>query len=140
MGKNLSWKAKGKRPNLSGYDCSLSSSSDEEYSGDEVGPSLGSLTKGKGKSVDPKDDNNPGGSHMGDPDPDQGSQGINAPDQVHLSEFLHNIQAPADTGDSKEERLLFLGVLSKEATYQAMVQWLKDNLVPIFPLLYHRCE
>jgi len=73
MGKNLSWKAKGKRPNLSGYDCSSSSSSDEEYSGDEVGPSLGSLTKGKGKSVDPKDDNNPGGSHMGDPDPDQGS-------------------------------------------------------------------
>jgi len=77
---------------------------------------------------------------MGDPDPDQGSQGINAPDQVHLSEFLHNIQAPADTGDSKEERLLFLGALSKEATYQDMVQWLKDNLVPTFPLLYHRCE
>src|SRR5882724_5723918 len=58
MGKNLSWKAKGRRPNLSGYDCSSSSSSDEEYSGDEVGPSLGSLTKGKGKSVNPKDDNN----------------------------------------------------------------------------------
>jgi len=32
MGKNLSGKAKGKRPNLSGYDCSSSSSSDEEYS------------------------------------------------------------------------------------------------------------
>jgi len=77
---------------------------------------------------------------MGDPDPDQGSQGINAPDQVGLAEFLHDIQAPADTGHSKEERLFFLGALSKEATYQAMVQWLKDNLVPIFPLLYCHCE
>jgi len=60
--------------------------------------------------------------------------------QVGLAEFLHNIQAPADTGHSKEERLFFLGALSKEATYQAMVQWLKDNLVPIFPLLYCHCE
>jgi len=143
MGKKLTWKAKGKRLNLAGDDCSSSSSSDgedEEYSGDAVGPGVGSLCKGKGKSADRKDDNNTGGPHMGDPDPDQGSQGIDAPDQVDLAEFLHDIQAPAETGDSKEERLFFLGALSKEVTYQAMVQWLKDNLVPIFPLLYCHCE
>jgi len=143
IGKKLTCKAKGKRPNLAGDDCSSSSSSDgedEEYLGDAVFPGVGSLSKGKGKSADQKDDNNTGGPHMGDPDPDQGSQGINALDQVGLAEFLHNIQAPADTGHSKEERLFFLGALSKEATYQAMVQWLKDNLVPIFPLLYCHCE
>ena len=71
-----------------------------------------------------------------DPDPDHGSQGINAPDQVDLTELLHDIQAPANAGDSKEDKLFFLGVLLKEATYQAMVQWLEDNLVAIFPLLY----
>src|SRR5882724_3005736 len=85
MGKKLTCKAKGKRLNLAGEDCSSSSSSDgedEEYLGDAVGPGVGSLSKGKGKSAHQKDDNNTGGPHMGDPDPDQGSQGINAPDQV----------------------------------------------------------
>src|SRR5882724_1857458 len=104
MGKKLTCKAKGKRLKLAGDDCSLSSSSDgedEEY-GDAVGPGVGSLSKGKGKSADRKDDNNTGGRHMGDLDPDQGSQGINSPDQVGLAEFLHDIQAPADTGHSKE--------------------------------------
>src|SRR5882724_7425714 len=143
MGKKLTCKAKGKRLNLAGDDCSSSSSSDgedEDYLEDEVGPGFGSLTNHKGKSSNRIDDNNTGGPHMSDPDPDHGSQGINAPDQVGLSEFLHDIQAPADTGHSKEERLFFLGVLLKEAIYQAMVQWLKDNLVPIFPLLYCHCE
>src|SRR5882724_1645505 len=93
MGKKLTCKANGKRLNLAGDDCSLSSSSDgedEEYLGDAVGPGVGSLYKGKGKSADWKDDNNTGGPHMGDPDPDQGSQGINAPDQVGLAEFQHD--------------------------------------------------
>jgi len=93
---------------------------------------MGSLTKGKGKSADLKDDNNTGGQLMGDPDQDEGSQGINAPDQVDLTEFLPNIQAPADAGDSKEEKLFFLAALSKEDWYQAMVQWLKDHLVLYF--------
>jgi len=39
---------------------------DEEYLGDAVGPGVGSLSKGKGKSADWKDDNNTGGLHMGD--------------------------------------------------------------------------
>src|SRR5882724_899144 len=54
MGKNLAWKAKEKRPNPTGDDCSSSSSSDgedEEYLEDEVGPGLGSLTNHKGKSA-----------------------------------------------------------------------------------------
>src|SRR5882672_12306443 len=92
MGKKLTWKAKGKRPNLTGDDLSASSSDneDEEDSGDEcledeVGAAMGSLTKGKGKSADLKDDDNTAGLHMGDPDPDQGSQGIDAPDQVDLA-------------------------------------------------------
>jgi len=139
MGKNLAWKAKGKRPNPTGDDCSSSSSSDgedEEYLEDEVGPGLGSLTNHKGKSANQIDDNNTGQLHMGDPDPDHGSQGIDAPDQVDLTELLHDKQAPANAGDSKEDKLFFLGALLKEATYQAMVQWLEDNLVAIFPLLY----
>src|SRR5882724_7209814 len=95
-----------------------------------------SLTNHKGKSANWIDDNNTGQLHMGDPDPDHGSQGIDAPDQVDLTEILHDIQAPANAGDSKEDKLFFLGALLKEATYQAMVQWLEDNLVAIFPLLY----
>jgi len=103
---------------------------------DEVGPGFGSLTNHKGKSANRVDDNNTGGPHMSDPDPNHGSQGIDAPDQVDLTELLHDKQAPANAGDSKEDKLFFLGALSKEATYQAMVQWLEDNLVAIFPLLY----
>ena len=142
MGKKLTWKAKGKRPNLTGDDHSASSSDneDEEDLGDEcledeVGAAMGSLTKGKGKSANLKDDDNTAGLHMGDPDPDQGSQGIDAPDQVDLTESLHDIQAPPDAGDSKEEKIFFLAVLSKEGPYQAKVQWLKDNLVLYSPLL-----
>jgi len=97
---------------------------------------MGSLTKGRGKSADPKDDhNNTARLHMGDPDSDQGSLGIDAPDQVNLTEFVTNIQAPADAGDSKEEKLLFLAVLSEIDEYQAKVQWLTDNLVLYSPLL-----
>jgi len=73
MGKKLTCKAKGKRPNLAGDDCSSSSSSDVRMR--VLGMQLvqcGSLSKGKGKSADRKDDNNTGGPHMGDPDPDQG--------------------------------------------------------------------
>ena len=104
MGKKLTCKAKGKRWNLAGDDCSLSSSSDgkdEEYFEDEVGPGFGSLTNHKGKSANWIDDKNTGGLQIGDPDPDHGSQEIDAPDQVDLTELLHNIQAPANAGDSK---------------------------------------
>ena len=131
----LTWKAKGKRPNLTGDD-RLSSSSDDEDSGDEVWAGMGSLTKGQ--SAYPKDDhnNNTARLHMGDPDPDQGSQGIDALDQVaDLTEFVTDIQAPANAGDSKEEKLTFLAVLSEETLYQARVQWLTDNLVLYYPLL-----
>jgi len=140
MGKGLSWKAKGKRPNLAGDDQS-SSSSDNEDSGDEsledeVWADMGSLTKGRGKSADPKyDHNNTARLHMGDPDSDQGSLGMDAPDQVDLTEFVTNIQAPANAGDSKEEKLLFLAALSERDEYQAKVQWLTDNLVLYSPLL-----
>jgi len=98
---------------------------------------MGSLTKGKGKSANPKGDNNTVGPQTDDPDPDKRSQGIDALGQVHLPEILHNIPAPANAGHSKDERLFFLAQLSKEDPYQAMVQWLKDYLVPL-PLLY--CE
>jgi len=92
MGKKLTWKAKEKRPNLMGDDHSSSSSNDkdEEDSGDEesledeVGTDVGSLTKGKESQLMQK--NNMGGQHMGDPDKDQGSQGIDA-DPVDLAEF-----------------------------------------------------
>jgi len=54
----LTWKAKGKRPNLTGQDHSPSSSYDEDEvdSGDEsfkdeIGREVWSLTKGKGKSA-----------------------------------------------------------------------------------------
>jgi len=68
--------------------------------------------------------------------PDQGSQGIDALDQVaDLTEFVTDIQAPADAGDSKEEKLTFLAALSEETLYQARVQWLTDNLVLYYPLL-----
>ena len=62
MGKNLAWKAKGKRPNTTGDECSSSSSDgeDEEYLEDEVGPGLGSLNNHKGKSATWIDDNNTG--------------------------------------------------------------------------------
>jgi len=53
----LTWKAKGKRPNLSGDDRS-SSSSDDEDSVDEVWAGMPKLTKGKGQSAYPKDDHN----------------------------------------------------------------------------------
>src|SRR5882724_6283720 len=99
-----------KRPNLSGDDRS-SSSSDDEDSGDEVWAGMPKLTKGKGQSAYPKDDhnNNTARLHIGDPDPDQGSQGIDALDQVaDITEFVTDIQAPADAGDSKEEKLTFL--------------------------------
>src|SRR5467141_2060616 len=139
MGKGLSWKAKGKRPNLAGDDQS-SSSSDNEDSGDEsledeVWADMGSLTKGRGNSADPKDDHNTARLHMGDPDSDQGSLGIDAPDQVDLTEFVTDIQDPADAGDSKEEKLLFLAALSEIDEYQAKVQWLTDNMVLYSPLL-----
>jgi len=144
MGNMLTWKAKGKRPNLTGHDHLPSSSDDEDEADsgdesfeDEVGREVGSLTKGKGKSANPKGDNNTVGLQMDDPDPDEGSQGINALGQVHLAEILHNILAPVNAGDTKDERLFFLAQLSKEGPYQAMVQWLKDHLVPL-PLLY--CE
>ena len=135
MGMGLSWKAKGKRPDLTGFDCSSSSSDDEDEEGsgdesleDEVGEDMGSLAKGKGKSAYLKADNNTGGPHQ-----EEGSQGIDAPDQVDLAEILHDdIQAPANAGDSKEEKLSFLTALSKEGQYQTMVQWLKANLVRYF--------
>ena len=73
---------------------------------------MGSLTKGKGKSANPKGDNNTVGPQMDDPDPDKGSQGIDALGQVHLAEILHNILDPVNAGDSKDERLLFLAQLS----------------------------
>ena len=135
MGMGLTWKAKGKRPDLTGFDCSSSSSDDEDEEGsgdesleDEVGEDMGSLAKGKGKSAYLKADNNTGGPHQ-----EEGSQGIDAPDQVDLAEILHDdIQAPANAGDSKEEKLSFLTALSKEGRYQTMVQWLKANLVRYF--------
>lgn len=73
----LTRKAKGKRPNFTGHDHSPSSSDhdDEADSGDEsfedeVGRDVGSLTKGKAKSANPKGDNNTGGWHKDEPDPD----------------------------------------------------------------------
>ena len=68
---------------------------------------------------------------------EEGLQGINAPDQVDLGQFLQDTDIPAHVpanipskaGDSKEERIIFLQGLSKEACYQDMVQWLQDNLV-----------
>ena len=104
MGMGLTWKAKEKRPDLTGFYFSSSSSdnvdSGDESLEDEVWEDMGSLTKGRGKSADPKDDhNNTARLHMGDPDSDQGSLGINAPDQVDLTEFVTDIQAPADAGD-----------------------------------------
>jgi len=137
IGMGLTWKAKGKRPNLSGDD-QLSSSSDDKDSGDEVWAGMPKLTKGKGQSAYLKDDhnNNTARLHMGDPDPDQGSQGIDALDQVaDLTEFVTDIQAPANAGDSKEEKLTFLAALSEETLYQARVQWLTDNLVLYYPIL-----
>src|SRR5882724_13410057 len=145
VGNMLTWKAKGKRLNLKGHyhSPSLSDDEDDTDSGDEsfedeVGREVGSLTKGKGKSANPKGDNNTVGPQMDDPDPDKRSQGINALGQVHLAGILH-IPAPVNAGDSKDERLFFLAQLSKEGPYQAMVQWLKDHLVPL-PLLYCECH
>src|SRR5882724_1116086 len=145
VGNMLPWKAKEKRLNLTGHDHSPSLSDDEDEvdSGDEsfkdeVRREVGSLTKGKGKSANPKGDNNTFGLQMDDPDPDEGSQGINALGQVHLAEILNNIPAPVNAGDTKDERLFFLAQLSKEGAYQAMVQWLKDHLV-LLPLLYCEC-
>jgi len=46
---------------------------------------------------------------MGDPDPDQGSQGINAPDQVGLAEFFHDIQALLILGTPKKKGFSSLG-------------------------------
>jgi len=74
---------------------------------------VGSLTKGKGKSANPKGDNNTVGLQMYDPDPDKGSQGIDAPGQVHLAEILHNIPIPVNAGDSKDDRLFFLATALK---------------------------
>jgi len=45
---------------------------------DEVGRDMGSLTMGKGRSSSPKGDKLTVGLQMDDPDPDKGSQGINA--------------------------------------------------------------
>src|SRR5882672_9620612 len=91
----------------------------------DMGMGLTRKAKGKGKSAYLKADNNTGGPHQ-----EEGSQGIDAPDQVDLAEILHDdIQAPANAGDSKEEKLSFLTALSKEGRYQTMVQWLKANLV-----------
>ena len=83
--------------------------------------------KGKGKAVDVHDDMQE----------EEGSQGINALGEVDLGQFLQDTDIPAHVptnipakaGDSKEERIIFLRGLSKEARYQDMVQWLQDNLV-----------
>jgi len=61
MGNMLTWKAKGKELNLTGND-HLPSSSDDEDEADsglsplrmKLGERVGSLTKGKGKSANPK--------------------------------------------------------------------------------------
>ena len=83
--------------------------------------------KAKGKAVDVHDDTQE----------EEGSQGINAPNEVDLGQFLQDTDipthvpadSPAKAGDSKEEQNIFLRGLSKEACYQDMVQWLQDNLV-----------
>jgi len=90
VGNMLTWKAKGKKPNLTGHDClpSLSDDEDEMESGDEsfkdeVGREMGSLTKGKGKSANSKGDNNTVGPQMDDPYPDEGSQEIQDGKYIH---------------------------------------------------------
>ena len=70
---------------------------------EEVGTDEGSITKGKGKSAKEKDDSNMAGPHIGDPDKDKGSQGIDA-DQVDLAEFLHDIKALLMLGSHHEGR------------------------------------
>lgn len=70
---------------------------------------------------------------------DEGSPGIDALGRGDLAEILDKIPAPANAGDSKEERLLFLAGLSKERPYQSMVKWLEDHAVRL-PLLYCECH
>ena len=79
MGNMLTWKAKGKRPNLTGHDHFPSLSmmrmkwtQGMSHSRMKLGE-VRSPTKGKGNSANPKGDNNTVGMQMDDPDPDKGS-------------------------------------------------------------------
>jgi len=72
---------------------------------------------------------------MYDPDPDKGSQGIDAPGQVHLAEILHNIPIPVNAGDSKDDRLFFLAQLSKEVPIRPWCNGLKTIWCHSSPLL-----
>jgi len=79
MGNMLTWKAKGERPNLTGHDHFPSLSmmrmkwtQGMSHSRMKLGE-VRSPTKGKGKSANPKGDNNTVWMQMDDPDPDKGS-------------------------------------------------------------------
>jgi len=62
-------------------------------------------------------------AEMDDPDPDEGSQGINASGQVHLAE-ISAIYWPVNAGLRKMKGSSSLHSCQRKVLNQAMMQWL----------------